>query len=203
MTEFKLSRYVKEELPTWAEMHEWYQNQFYDYIPPAHKEPLDPYWKIPKRLYTLASVCNQLNKMLLEDEYIIGLINTLHDEFEDLAIDDIYFAIHIGAFHNVDKNTIYTWDTKPNPFISDSSTRQMVNPSLHSSLVVITHQSKDLKAILTEEEAKALHSRIIEFMFMEIERYYTEPIGWKDEKGNPSIYRKKPFVCPSGFDPAL
>lgn len=74
-----VSKYAKEELPTWNEVYnEFYLSghAFYNSEHP-HQQELDPYWKLPRLKVLIATVCNQLNKMLYEDGYRKGLLEHL------------------------------------------------------------------------------------------------------------------------------
>lgn len=86
---YKLSIYAKEELPTWSEVYDLFytQKQFvFDPNGPEASE-LDLYWKIQKRKYLLAIVCNQFNKMLFEDGMKKDLMTFIHNEIRDDCID--------------------------------------------------------------------------------------------------------------------
>ena len=93
--EYKLSIYTKEELPTWDEVYnEWYKNQQFIYDPDDEKcQKMDLYWKIPHSIYLLATVCNQLNKMIYEDGYKDELLEYLNSTslFSQLGpVENVY-----------------------------------------------------------------------------------------------------------------
>lgn len=78
------SLYTKNELPTWDEVYnEFYKKELFFYDPknPKDKYDLDPYWKIPRKLYLFATICNQFNKMLFENNYKDTVINFVNMEF--------------------------------------------------------------------------------------------------------------------------
>lgn len=87
--QYKLSIYAKEELPTWSEIYDLFytQKQFVYDPSSSDAEDLDLYWKIPKKKYLLAIVCNQFNKMLFEDDMKKDLMTFIHNEIRDDCID--------------------------------------------------------------------------------------------------------------------
>lgn len=86
---YHLSIYSKEELPTWSEVYEefYLKNQFIYDPNGADALDLDLYWKIPKRKYLLAIVCNQFNKMLFEDGMRDKLLKFIRDNLRDDCVD--------------------------------------------------------------------------------------------------------------------
>ena len=63
--EYQLSKYAKEELPTWSEMYEEFW--LHEVFSATKYGDKDPYWKIPHNVYLLSVCLNQLNKMVWED----------------------------------------------------------------------------------------------------------------------------------------
>lgn len=79
---YVVSKYAKEELPTWSEVYEeFYKNKMYSYNieDPNHTSELDPYWCMHRRKVIIATVCNQFNKTIFEDGYKKKLIQMIHD----------------------------------------------------------------------------------------------------------------------------
>jgi hypothetical protein len=88
--------YLKEDLPTWDEIY----NEFYlkksSMYKPGIQQKMDLYWKIPRKLYVLSTVCNQLNKMLSDIDYnqYLNLIRELSDIVKsEYTITDIHFTL--------------------------------------------------------------------------------------------------------------
>lgn len=84
-----VSTYAKEELPTWQEMYNWLQKKEYIHDPSVD-DYIEPYWNIPHRLYTIAIVCNELNKMIFEDgkqNSFLELLNNKQEEIDYTIID--------------------------------------------------------------------------------------------------------------------
>lgn len=80
---YKPSIFTKDELPAWSEIiDEYYEKIFsagdhkFDHNNPGE---LNKYWKVPQKKYIIAMICNQFNKMILEDgfkEDLLKFINT-------------------------------------------------------------------------------------------------------------------------------
>lgn len=193
MTEFKLSRYVKEELPTWAEMHEWYQHyqehyQAQDgggpcYYKPGDEGEIERYWRIPRSLYLLALVCNQMNKMLAEDGYLDMIKKTLSDQ--NILINKIFFMLTKNGDLRDDTPWIYTFqDVNDNPFILNKDIRSMVSPDDEYQLTIVVDEGDMVSHSLNSDRMKMIKELTFETLFKEVEEYFKEPIGWKDENGN-------------------
>lgn len=193
MTEFKLSRYVKEELPTWAEMHEWYQHyqehyQAHDgggpcYYKPGDEGEIERYWRIPRSLYLLALVCNQMNKMLAEDGYLDMIKKTLSDQ--NILINKIFFMLTKNGDLRDDTPWIYTFqDVNDNPFILNKDIRSMVSPDDEYQLTIVVDEGDMVSHSLNSDRMKMIKELTFETLFKEVEEYFKEPIGWKDENGN-------------------
>lgn len=110
---YQVSMYAKEELPTWAEIYEeFYQKKSFVYDPKNkdHQE-LDLYWKIPKRKYILATVCNQFNKMIFEDGFkddMIAMIN------KDIVSDCCDIRFSCEPIENFDPSGMHDDDIQTN-----------------------------------------------------------------------------------------
>jgi len=84
-----VSTYAKEELPTWQEMYNWLQKKEYIHDPSVD-DYIEQYWNIHHRLYTIAIVCNELNKMIFEDgkqNSFLELLNNKQEEIDYTIID--------------------------------------------------------------------------------------------------------------------
>ncbi|MCM1439739.1 MAG: hypothetical protein NC131_11160 [Roseburia sp.] len=92
---YKVSLYAKEELPTWNEVYsEFFLSGLCFYNPDEQNQEMDPYWKIPRSKVRIATVCNQLNKMLYEDGYRARFLEHFSkDRGEWGPFEDIKFLI--------------------------------------------------------------------------------------------------------------
>lgn len=86
---YTVSLYTKDELPTWTELYaECYCGEKFCYDPKNVGHQIrDPYWNIPKRKFILATVCNQLNKMLFEDGKLAETLAFISSEILPGTID--------------------------------------------------------------------------------------------------------------------
>jgi hypothetical protein len=111
--QYRVSKYAKEELPTWNELwREFWLNRVFFYDPEdpeqnrtevmPNSDPttlikyIDLFWRIPHAKVLLWTVCNQLNKMLFEDgqlEATLEFINQLPSRKTKPKITDIRFAV--------------------------------------------------------------------------------------------------------------
>lgn len=97
---YKPSVYAKEELPTWSEVYEeFFQMKAFYYDPNnMDQQELDPYWNIPHTKFLLAVVCNQFNKMIVEDGYKEELIQDINRKICPmpegiLGVQDVRFTL--------------------------------------------------------------------------------------------------------------
>lgn len=221
------SIYTKEELPTWGEVYyDFYKNNIFFYDPNNEKHQVnDLYWKIPKRKYILAIICNQFNKMLFED----GMRNKLLDLLKDDNVVDLRFSIQsIKSMNNIDKISrefnmetnmappIYTIPLPSgvkNPFIINAFKRINVK-DLKGFLslylwIVFKYNNEESKLLelssLNENTNQILYDKIIELIMQPFIEYFEgEGVGWKDEYGNLIDSEPGNNSCNGvGYDPAL
>lgn len=227
-SKYVVSVYTKEELPTWGEVYyDFFKNEinFYDPNNKEHQTP-DLYWKIPKRKYILAIICNQFNKMLFED----GLRNEIIELLKDVDVVDFRFSIQsIKSYENINKAIekfnietdinppIYTIPLptgKKNPFIINDFPRINVNDlkgflSLYLWIVIKpdNEESKLLElSTLSENNNQLLYDKIMEYMMkIFIEYFEGDAVGWKDINGNiiDSGIKDNDSCNGVGYDPAL
>lgn len=208
------SIYAKEELPTWIEMYEefWMKKIFkYDKENPNDAE-LDIYWNIPRKKFIMATACNQLNKMLMENpEFHDKVIDHIHSTNKDSClksgIENIYFVMLKSDNMNDDFDDLPVIFTFPhpkgikNPFIlSDTPRIDISDDSSYTMSLVI----RGLFNLRMFNNSKVFLSTL-EFMMKDIIDYFEgEGIGWKDENGHLLENKKDEIGCNgSGFDPAL
>lgn len=92
---YVVSKFSKDELPTWYEIHEEFYKQKWYYYDKNDKsqQTLDPYFKRPHREVVLEFMMNQLNKMFTEDEYDKFVLDYIskeyNDEFQDVKVSII------------------------------------------------------------------------------------------------------------------
>lgn len=204
---YKLSMFVKEELPTWAELHEWYQYyQSHDkgggHYKPGDEGEIERYWRIPRSLYLLALVCNQMNKMLIEDGYLDVIKKTLSDQ--KILIDKIFFLLTKNGDVSDNSPCIYTFqDPNDNPFILNKDIRFMVSPDKEYQLTIVVDEGYMVDRGMNTGKMSLIKDLTFETLFKDVEEYFKEPIGWKDENGNLLSDMSKSSKCDSGIDPAL
>ncbi len=173
------SRYTKEELPTWNEVYnKWYKGcsgDLYQFKPNRDVER-DTYWKIQKKLFLLAIVCNQFNKMMYED----GYINKINDLFEG-EYDNIAFEL-VPITTDKNKFPIYSISNpkgNDNPFI-DKSNRVFISKDINEC-IELQLRSKNGKR--TSETFKYMRDKAVNILMEPFIEYFENGIGWKDENG--------------------
>lgn len=112
------SIYCKEELPTWSEVYEeFWTGRIFSYSPDiSEHQTLDSYWQIPRRKVILATVCNQFNKMIIEDGYKEEITKFISDIINK-NVNNILFNIQLPNY--LPSIPIYNFPLptgKPNPF---------------------------------------------------------------------------------------
>lgn len=196
--EYVVSAYVKEELPTWSEFYEeFYLNKVFEFNRDKWKhDEMDPYWKIPRKKVLLAQCCNQLNKMIHEDNLLVKIIDSLSKS--NVVIKDCRFVIQTPT-SGVDNNFIYSIplpNGNKNPFVLTKKNR-----------INIISYPDNLKLVLVvydEFERKVFHSntimfgKIMDVLMEDLKEYFQGDIpGWKDIDTV-----KDNRMCRSGFDAA-
>jgi len=246
--EYVTSIYAKEELPTWNELYnEFWLGEVFSYDPdnpdhnvvgvPPNSDPvtivqhIDMFWKLPHRKLLLGWVCNQLNKMIFEDNQRDDII----DHFSSYEITDIRFVLLETIFsgHVIDMMTRYDGifiDTSP--YMASENLQAGIAPaiitcelpstnqrSLFASnypsvnikdlvhrleLVMITKERDDYLSYLTHRQS--LYQKTIGHMLRDVARYFEgDTVGWKDDDGIvlPSVPQPKRGCDNVGVDPAL
>lgn len=164
------SRYSRNELPTWNEVYnDWYCKydvlSRYTYDTKSDTE-IDPYWKIPRKLYLLAVVCNQFNKMIFEDKIINENIHfVLYNQFTE--IDNIKTPV-IYTFKNPSKID--------DPFVS-SYEHCVVDENYNAKIMLY---SKDNLCNVYDNA----YDYVSNIFIKPFKEYFENGIGWKDENGN-------------------
>lgn len=207
---YSISMYAKEELPTWGEVYEdFYLKKSFIYDPSnVEHQKLDLYWKIPRRKYLLAIVCNQFNKMLFENGIRKQLIEFLNENSIYCDIEDVRFTCDLndnidniidvqkdyGKFIGTDiAPPIYTFPLPSglnNPFIISNHPRIDINTVDRGMIIVpIIKRSCDDNSIYIPHPYDNLsmkdHEMIIDFMIRPFKTYFEGiAVCWKDNDGN-------------------
>lgn len=228
---YKPSSYTKDELPTWSEIyHDFYQNMF---LKDNYKDDgtIDKYWKIPRQKYILGMVCNQFNKMIIEDNDFKEKITNEINMVQKYQCDNIRFLCHINHIIWCNKivYSIHLPNGQENPFIpqevlikereedhasgkhriymdvEDLDLEYGIHPYLFDDTLksYSSGNKKKLPFVELEGEDK---NKAIEILMKNIREYFEgDSIGWKDKEGN-NISDKTPIKnnCNgAGVDPAL
>ena len=210
---YKLSEYVKEELPTWDEMYnEFYKKRLYKYNPKIDTE-MDLYWNsIPRKLYLMAIAANQLNMHLFEFGEMRSLIRAIMYKYETevdhvnpLRIQTINFRLNKDHWW-ADAVPIYhiTKDGYENPFIQSMDRRldihQFIDNEMTFSIVIVLSDEDKPKVEIVKPD-DFLFDMIMELAMTNYKTYFEgNGVGWKDKDGK--LIESRPFDHPDG-DPAL
>lgn len=220
---YSISIYAKEELPTWGEVYDdFYLKKSFIYDPVEHQE-LDLYWKIPRRKYLLATVCNQFNKMLFENGIRKDLINFLNKKDICRNIEDIRFICETVESYDIEYEKFLGSDTAPpiytfplpsglnNPFIISNHPRIDINTiDTEMMIVPIIKRCCDDKndnfiyIPRIDDWSKKDYEVIIDFMIRPFKTYFEGTrVGWKDEEDKLLQDLKNRNCNGVGYDPAL
>ena len=186
------SEFTKEELPTWNEVYnEWYKKYRDDlYTFKAERDTeIDTYWKIPKKLFLLATVCNQFNKMISEDGF----------SFDNMP--NIRFALSPDCQDQFNEfPTIYTFKNprgNENPFIT-SSPRHLIAKNEDCEMIIL-YRSDSLG--IQKNDNIFIKNFIVNKFMKPFINYFENGVGWKDENGN--IIEEKKIRWDRNTDSAL
>ena len=198
---YKASMYVKEELPTWNEVYNvWYKQKMFTFDSEKDSKPIDPYWKIPVKKYLLATVCNQFNKMIFEDNYPLPenckylsfslTRNYPSSEYGNVG-DPPYAPPVIYSFKNPNGYS--------NPFITKYPRIDITGIDKMKIYPLITSNTPPAKIIDKEDEINLL----IDYMIKPFKEYFENGVGWKDNEGNNISETDKGKDYNRAADPAL
>lgn len=177
-----ISRYTKDELPTWSEIYYNYWLN-YDNANEYHDDEdiyeLDKYWRIPKKLYLLGMVCNQLNKMISEDGIEITSLANGEVPSKDISSFFVLQPLNYDTVFNGDKAPIYTFklpNGKRNPFIVNDDKRIEVNDYVKTSMRLILQQKYDmpLKGETISCSTYTMFKPIVEDILKEVINYFKD-----------------------------
>lgn len=223
---YKPSIFVKEDLPTWNEFYYEFcinMSSCRRYDSDNEYDEEDKYWIIPRRLYLLATACNQLNKMLWEDgmmdkviDYIYKVFNMKVDWISFILIEDKDIVYDEEGHICISSDSIYETIGREKfieSFIGDrevyfmdkSIKRFDITRCQQASMVIKASKSLDygdatfyIDDIDLYDDKIFYMNSIIDFMVQDIKKYFENGIGWKDIESS-----KEHKGCVTGFDPAL
>lgn len=105
---YKPSIFAKEELPAWSEIiDEYYEKIFLagDHrFNAADPGELDKYWKVPHKKYIIAMICNQFNKMILEDGFKDDLLKYINSTIFTKRFNDRGVAFNVNFIMRIVPN---------------------------------------------------------------------------------------------------
>ena len=183
---YRASMWVKEELPTWSELREWYECAYYTYTDQPDQK-MDVYWKIPRSKYLLSVVCNQLNKLLYEDRLILP--RNISDD--DLGIHVKGNAESVSFGFIIDKTPAYNLSSQTPMIYSISHPRRLENPFItpyprtdiryanSMELQTIVHVEHSAYPIVFDANSSW---QLIDRLIAPVKEYFRDEIGWKDVK---------------------
>lgn len=189
-----LSKYCKEELPTWDEIYnEFWINKIFVYDPndPEHQVE-DPYWKRPRRKILLMLICNQLNKMMEEDDN--PRLNIAERTFFMLHHGDGPITIPLNT------PSIYTC--------------KLPSTGRHSIFITNNHPRIDIDDLTEKLQLVEINMNLfdaclsiydmISLIIIDIIHYFENGVGWKDDDGALIPTEPMSHRCQGvGVDPAL
>ena len=204
---YEVSKYVKEELPTWDEFyHDFYQQKQYRYDPSIHTEP-DLYWEMPRRLYLMSICCNQINMRLFEFNEMADVVQKLNSDYchyIDHVNPVIFQALYaVLQYDGCDIERIPTYHiTKEkyvNPFVQSYKSRLDVRSLVEKpcTLVFVGIVNGEREVI---DPDNYLYDMIMDIQMARYADYFENGVGWKDEDGN--VITSPPIDHMNG-DPAL
>ena len=157
-----MSVYCKDELPTWEEIHNFLKAGRYDYEPYRDDEVTDPYWKRPRQKIMLAWICNQLNKLCIDNKLLYTQFNLVGLERDDIPVSAIPFTVYTCKIPSTNKWSIYITNDRLRTDIDSLN-------SCRLQLIVNTLvQSDDVMKTTINQ------------LFDDVITYYKDPIGWKN-----------------------
>jgi hypothetical protein len=218
------SAYAKEELPTWNEFYnEFYKPQVLTFNPTDDKQcESDLYWKLPHRKLLLGWVCNQLNKMLFEDnmkENVLAFINNKYYEIFGDIINDIHFILKDATDDSSTLEDMLSYNKLPiiytcelpttgkrSIFASEMSSKNIKNMHGVISLQMVLKSGNNTFTILPSINNKDVFWDIVRDLIISVIAYFSDLVGWKDAHGNliDSEYDIRPGCgYQAGFDAAI
>ena len=206
MNNRKTSIYSKDELPTWEELYKFYKEENFEYSRYDYDIPTDPYWKRPRKVVLLALICNQLNKMLYEDNVDI---TSLIDKYNLKMFKFLLFPCHFKIIEDpvvpppiysiphpeTGKFSIFITNEHPRFSIDDF---QKFHPETDNICLSVAFNSD------CNEGSDNICRDVMDFLMIPIVNYFEgRGIGWKDYNGELIPYERINHCHGAGYDPAL
>mgnify|MGYP001625036419 CR=1 FL=1 len=204
---YEVSKYVKEELPTWDEFyHDFYQQKQYRYDPSIHTEK-DLYWEMPRRLYLMSICCNQINMRLFEFNEMTDVVQKVNsayyhyiDHVNPIIFQGLYAVLQYDGC-DIDRIPTYhiTKEKYVNPFVQSYKSRLDVRSLVEKpcALVFVGIVNGEREVI---DPDNYLYDMIMDIQMARYKDYFENGVGWKDEDGN--VITSPPIDHMDG-DPAL
>lgn len=183
--EYTASLWSKDELPTWGEIWEWWNSSDRGDVYTESGER-DRYWNIDPKLYIIGMMCNQFNKMLLEDRYYDAAVKDLDFLSDVLSIEFVIVEVEDGEsivpINGDGKHTIYSFNKLMNSQSvlyreSDDVYRVMLEDIDSKKLrMVMIYSKKDSSGNRMEYIAPRLGEmdKVIDYLMQPIIKYFTE-----------------------------
>ena len=208
-SEYVLSNYTTEELPTWSEMYNGFKNiDSYDD---------KPYGETTYKKYIISVVCNQLNKMIFEDGYDIPVMKYLKEHVseniidcrfiaEDIDLDNLSLNDIISKYSISEKIPFIYAYNKDDIFVAASKAQRIYITSeginITSVKMIMKISNGESYKLQVLKEGNCDYEHIMDILFECYKSYFGDSIGWKDKNGN-VIWTTPNNRCTSGYDPAL
>lgn len=204
---YEVSKYVKEELPTWDEFyHDFYQQKQYQYDPSIHTEQ-DLYWKMPRRLYLMSICCNQINMRLFEFNDMVDVVQKVNsayyhyiDHVNPIIFQGLYAVLQYDGY-DLDRIPTYhiTKEKYINPFAQSYKSRLDVRSLIEKpcTLIFVGIVNGEREVI---DPDNYLYDMIMDIQMARYADYFENGVGWKDKDGN--VIASPPIDHMNG-DPAL
>jgi len=209
-SKYVVSKYAKEELPTWDELYnQFYVPQVCDYNPndPNHQQ-IDLYWNLPHRKLLLGWICNQLNKILYEDGQLQRVIDKVNKAISGkynftkvfFLLVDMKDGFVVNAddiadnLKNIDESKIpeiYTCEipgTDHRSLFASDALSINIKCFTHEMMMVIGLDSTGMDEynfIYPYKTPDIFWSIIKEIIGDTLGYFGGEFVGWKDDNGNP------------------
>lgn len=178
---YVVSRWTKDDLPTWHELYyDFYLPHEYSYTP-GNYQLIDHYWKIPRKVYLLATASNQLNKMIGEDGDKQNTLRYLNHKYF-IGADNMGFRLNPDIQSNLfEGDPIYAL---PHPkgeknifAVKDVEYRVNVNEMLRDpiSLRLCVHTSDG-----NEIAPYGITNDIVAYILQSVISYFEGSVGWKN-----------------------
>lgn len=172
--------YCKDDLPTWHEVYyDFYLNNLFFYDQEKDTD-IDFYWREPKKKILIGFMCNQLNKMIFEDNTIS--LDFVKEVFNNDKIINFYFVLSNDIEVCTDSPpSVYALKIPSTGKFSIFSTPYkrkdlgLIERNIEMKLILVEN-SYDFSIIdYKDPNFRKVLIKIIEIII----DYFRDPIGWK------------------------